>query len=126
MPSGRLLLFIYNADSESLPKPNEMIRTAIPDKDECNLLALTYSPIGMKKEWKRFIHDIGIPVRFLARDEFGTGFKNISTTFPIVFMQEGSSLFHFISTDEINRCRELDQLIGLIRERVTQFGDKTA
>jgi hypothetical protein len=119
MVSGRSLVFVYNIDSETLPKMNDhMSRMPITDMHECNLHAITFSPIGMKKEWKRFIHDLGIPVRILARDEFSAEFRSVAPYFPAAFLQEGSDLAPLINTEEIQQCATLEDLIRLVRERV--------
>ena len=121
MQPGRSLVFIYNADSEMLPKANDfMSRPTGGLTEPCNLIALTFSPIGMKKEWKRFINSLKIEVRFLSRDEFTSEFKNIAVTFPAAFLSTGKDLFVMATTDEINRCRDLEDLIGLIRQRLPQ------
>jgi hypothetical protein len=121
MPSGKSLIFVYNVDSEAMPGMNDhMSRMAGSGAERCNLHAVTFSPIGMKKEWKRFIHDLGIPVRFLSRDEFSSAFSTLATTFPAAFLQTGDGLFQFVSTDEINQCKDLGNLIALVQQRLVQ------
>lgn len=120
MQSGRSLVFVYNARSEALPKiEGSMSRVADSGGERCNLLALTFSPIGMKKEWKRFLHDLGMPARFLSRDEFASDFRTVTTTFPAAFLQTGKDLFILASTEEINRCVQLNDLITLVRQRIS-------
>ncbi len=122
MLPDRSLVFVYNADSGILPRMKDMSsRGAAPGKDACNLYAVTFSPIGMKKEWKRFIQDLGTPVRFLSRNEFSSEFRTTTATFPAVFLQNGNDLIPFISTDEINRCAQLEDLISLVQQRFTQI-----
>jgi hypothetical protein len=123
MLPGRSLVFVYNADSGILPRMKDMSSRggAVPGKDACSLLAVTFSPIGMKKEWKRFVHDLGIPVRFMSRDEFSSQFRALTATFPAAFLQTGNDLTLFISTDEINRCAQLEDLISLVQQRLTQI-----
>lgn len=123
MQSGRSLVFVYNARSEALPKiEGSMSRVADAGGEHCNLLALTFSPIGMKKEWKRFLHDIGMPARFLSRDEFASEFRNIAATYPCAYLQTGQDLFIIAGTEEINRCAQLGDLIGIIHQRLSQAG----
>jgi hypothetical protein len=117
---GRSLLFVYNADHETLPMKNDMIRTVIPGKEACNLLALTFSPVGMKKEWRRFTQSLGIPARFLARDEFAAEFRTVQSTFPAAFLQDGKDLFIFLSTEEINRCKGIEDLMSLVQQRLIE------
>jgi hypothetical protein len=123
MQPGRSLVFVYNVDSETLPKMNDHMRMASSGKDTCGLLALTFSPIGMKKEWKRFVHALDIPARFMSRDEFVAEFRSSTTPFPAVFLQSGSELFVFISRDEINQCARLEDLITLVQQRRTQLNE---
>jgi len=122
MPLERTLIFIFNSDSGVLPKIKDYAsRAAAPGGDGCSLYSLTYSPIGMKKEWKRFIRDLGIPARFLNRNEFSSEFGPRALKFPVVLLQAGSELRLFISTEEINRCAGLGDLIDLVQQRVTQI-----
>jgi hypothetical protein len=125
MLPDRSLVFVYNVDSETLPKTNDHMRMAMPGKETCGLLALTFSPIGMKKEWRRFVHTLDIPARFMSRDEFLAEFRTSTTPFPAVFLQSGHDLFVFISADEINQCAQLEDLIHLVQQRLTQIHEKT-
>jgi len=118
MPQGRALVCVYNLDSGVLPNVKDYANPAsAPLTGNCNLYILTNSPIGMKKEWKRFIKDLGIPVRFLSRNEFLSEFGNDLTAFPAILVQAGKDLSRVISTEEINQCRALEDLISLVRQR---------
>jgi len=120
MPAARSLIFVYNIDSEDLPDVNDhMSRMAGPGSGHCSLQAVTFSPIGMKKEWRRFVQGLKIPARFLARDAFGAEFPKVAVTFPSVFLQTGEGLFTFITTEEITQCRELGDLIRLVQQRLS-------
>jgi hypothetical protein len=122
MPPERTLIFIFNSDSGILPKFRDYASHATaPGTDSCNLYSLTYSPIGMKKEWKRFIRDLGIPARSLNRNEFTSEFGPRALKFPVVLLQTGSEMRLFISTEEINRCAGLGDLIDLVHQRVAQI-----
>ena len=125
MQPGRSLLFVYNVDSETLPKTNDHMRMAGSGKETCGLLALTFSPIGMKKEWRRFVHALDVPARFMSRDEFVGEFRNSTTPFPAVFLQTGPDLFVLISSDEISQCARLEDLTNLVQQRLTQILKKT-
>jgi hypothetical protein len=122
MLPGRSLLFVYNAESGILPKlKDQFSRVAADKKGGCNLVAVTFSPVGMKKEWKRFVHDLGIPVGFMSRDEFSSRFRTTTASFPAAFLQTGNDLVLIISTDEINLCAHLEDLISLVQQRLTQI-----
>jgi hypothetical protein len=122
MPLERILIFIFNSDSGVLPKFRDYASHAIaPGTDGCTLYSLTYSPIGMKKEWKRFIRDLGIPARFLNRNEFSSEFGPRALKFPVVLVKTGSELRLLVSPEEINRCASLGDLIDLVQQRVAQI-----
>lgn len=82
--------------------------------------SITHSPVGMKKEWKRFLKDLDIPSRTLDKNEFqgefGSGLHQI--TFPVILTQNGSELTILAGTDEIRQCRDLNDLVILLKQRL--------
>ncbi|MDO9549935.1 MAG: hypothetical protein Q7J03_03080 [Methanoregula sp.] len=116
------LVFVYNIKGDVLPKIKDFSsKKALPDTDMCNLYEITHSPIGMKKNWKRFITDLGIPVRLLNGNEFSSEFGPGIVTFPVALLQHGKDLTLFIETDEINRCSSIEDLIRLVQQRFAEF-----
>jgi hypothetical protein len=89
--------------------------------DSCILSRVTHSPVGIKKEWKRFLKDLRIPSRSLDRNEFLHEFGNHPLTFPVVLFRNGTELSVLISTEELNRCRDLSDLIHLVREALLRI-----
>jgi len=119
MFSEGTLLFVSNSDSGVLPQiKNYSAHAAVPRADGCNLSALTHSPVGMKKEWKRFLKEQRLPSRVLDRNEFSAQFGSEVVTFPVVLIRTGAGLRVLVSTDELNRCRELEDLMGLLQQRL--------
>lgn len=122
MPKGTTLVFVYNASSDVLPKMKDYAsKKTILSTDRCNLYEITHSPVGMKKNWKRFISDLDIPVRLLSSNEFSAEFGSGIVNFPVVLLQRGREFTLFIGTDEINRCSRLEDLISLVQQRFTEF-----
>jgi hypothetical protein len=122
MQPGQMLVFVYNLERGSLSAMTDYHKSTTAAKiSPCNLYALIFSPVGMKKGWKRFISDIGISSRYLYRDEFAieTGIGN--HTFPAVFIQSGKSFEEIIAADEINHVESTDSLITLVTQRLTHF-----
>lgn len=119
MSYGKTLLFIYNADSGVLPglKEYSSKTSTSQARDFCNLTAITSTPIGMKKDWKRFVRELEIPARFLNRNEFISEIGAGLVTFPAILVQIGKDLLIVASSEEINRCSCLDDLISLVRQR---------
>lgn len=122
MYQERTLLFVYNNDSGMLQNFKQYSLSLSPVTIRgCNLVALTHSPVGMKKDWKRFIRELNTPSRSLNKNEFIAEFRGVDTTYPCVLLKDGSTISVFITTEEINRCRELEDLTGLIQERVSRI-----
>jgi len=122
MQSGLILLFVYNIDRGNLSAMTDYHKSTLSGKtSRCNLYTLIFSPVGMKKGWKRFIGDVGIHSRFLYRDEFSLETVAGIPAFPAVYLQSGKSFQELITADEINRMDSTDSLIGLVTQRLKQY-----
>ena len=120
MPDTPSLLFVYNLDSAVLQSLRDYSRSkaALTGVDLSPLMTMTHSPLGIKKEWKRFLKELTVPSRSISRDEFFKEFGHLQITFPVVLTKTGPALSILISTEEIQQCRELSDLIVLVRERL--------
>ena len=119
MSEEETLLFVSNSNSGVLPQIKNYSDHSLASRgDGCHLSALTYSPVGMKKEWKRFIREQKLPSRVLDREEFRAEFGSIAMTFPVVLVRTHRGLSILISTEELNRCRSLEDLMDLLRQRL--------
>ncbi|WP_321505785.1 hypothetical protein [uncultured Methanoregula sp.] len=119
MPQEETLLFVCNSNSGVLPRmKNYSANSSISPAEDCHLSALIYSPVGMKKEWKRFIREQKLPSQVLDRNEFREQYGYGITMFPVVLVRTGRGLAVLISTEELNRCRELEDLMGLLKQRL--------
>lgn len=123
MQAQKTLLFVYNTDSGVLQSFKDFSSGKAASSggaDTCNLSAITHSPVGIKKEWKRFCKDMEIPSRSLDRNEYSAEFgsRHPQASFPVVLVQKGTELGVFISTEDLNRCRDLNDLIALMKSRL--------
>jgi hypothetical protein len=119
MQSGNALIFVYNCDRGNLSLLKDYSQKSSADKaPPCNLLSLIWSPVGIKKSWKRFIQDLGIPARFLHRDEYEEEFGALLTPLPAVFLHSQKTRTLFISADELNQVRSTDDLILLVTRQM--------
>ncbi|HWS99771.1 MAG TPA: hypothetical protein VN256_05800 [Pyrinomonadaceae bacterium] len=113
------LVFVYNAESGLFNAVGDMSRKILsPETYQCNLCALTYSTFRMRKSWKQFIETLGRPSEFLHADELSERHGVSGVPLPAVFTKEGGSLKLHIEASEIQQCRTLDDLMGLVRKRV--------
>jgi len=121
MQGSETLLVVDNTDSGVLPSLKDFStgKVGASRAGTFTISSITHSPVGMKKEWKRFLKDLEIPSRTLERGEFiaefGSGHSPM--TYPVVLIQKGTELSVLISTEELSRCRDLNDLITLLRQR---------
>ncbi len=119
--SEDVIIFVYNADSGLLNSIKDFAwRISSPDTYPCNLCAVTYSNFGMKDEWREFVEDLEFKIRFFHRDEFDEKFERDEYRFPAAFLRTGSSLEPFISKEEIERCKHLQELIELVETKIDE------
>lgn len=119
MRYGRLLIFVYNCDRGNLSAIKNYSQKLTAEKPpECNLLGLISSPVGIKKAWKRYIQELRIPSRFLYHDEYSEEFGELLTPLPAVFLHIDKTRSLLISADDLTRARTLEDLIGLVNQKL--------
>ena len=116
------LIFIYNAKSGVV---NELIdfahKIVSPETYDCNLCAISYGAFSMKKKWSSYIETLPFKSTFTYKDKFPkNGYSNLK--FPSVFIRSNEKLEEIISATEINEIKNLDQLIGLLNQKLYQQG----
>lgn len=115
------LIFVYNADSGKKRALMDTFHKLIsPQTYNCNLCDITFGLFAENKTWKKFRKSVDIPMEFLHRDEF---LKQFASKFgakfmlPVILVENNGELELFISTEEINQLKTIDDLIALITER---------
>lgn len=129
------LVFVYNADSGLFNTLTDIAHKVFsPDTYECNLCMITHDALSMRSDWKEFIEQLDIGLEFLHRDEFLKRYQMSNAKLPCIFSKNTVSkgndttsmgpdeLSSFISADEVNACKSIDDLKGLIRGRLENMG----
>jgi hypothetical protein len=112
------LIFVYNADSGLLNGLRDLLHKLIsPQSYDCQLCALSYSALGMRREWKLFIASLAHPVLFLHADELRQRYGVAEVPLPAVFIQKGSAPEPWIDAAAINGCQSLAELQALVLAR---------
>jgi hypothetical protein len=111
------LLFVYAADSGFFNTVADIAHKIFsPDTYQCDLCALTHGHFRVKDEWLRFMGELGMPCRFLHRDQV-SGMPDIDSEFlPAIYRYNGSAWVMCLSPNAIGRCRDLAQLKERIKE----------
>jgi hypothetical protein len=117
-----VLLFVFGIDRGNLSGMTDYRqRYAAAKTPGCNLFTLIFSPIVMKKGWKRFINDLPIPSRFLYRDEFQQEYGKPDPAVPAVYIQSGKIIQEMISAHEMNQIDSVDILIGSVSKKLQEY-----
>ena len=127
------LIFVFNANSGGkwAGFKDSLHKTFKKSTYECNLCAVTYGFFGQKKEWKSFVDELEVPIEqvkkdkftfeFLHKDEFYEKYNMEDAKFPIAYLDNGKELTVFISQEEMNNIKEIDELEELVNKRIEEF-----
>jgi hypothetical protein len=122
MDEEQKLVFVYNADSGVFHELKDYVHKAVsPSTYGCNLCAITFGSLGMKKDWKNFVEGLDLPVEFSHRDEFADRYPSIDVQFPAAFVKRGSDITLLIAHTEINRAKSVEDLVQLVKAKVKEL-----
>jgi len=115
------LIFVYNSDGAIASLIKDTAHKLVSPKTyPCNLCRLTYPLASMKGEWRKFIESLPHEVVFLHRDEFREQYpdqKNVQL--PAVFKTDTSAPQLLISHNEINKAKNLSELIEVVKKSLS-------
>lgn len=110
------IIFVYNADKGLFNVLTDSAHKLLsPDTYQCNLCSLTYSALGMRKEWKEFLEATNVPIEFLHKDELKEKYGIDNIQLPAAFIKRGGSLELVISSESINVCKSINDLKILVK-----------
>lgn len=114
------LIFVYNADGGIINMVRDLIHKNVsPETYQCSLCAVTWDNLGMKREWKRFVSQLGREVEFLHRDELKKQYGIQNIPLPAAFvrcMDEEPRLW--LDANRMNSCKSLEDLKQLVRSNL--------
>ena len=117
------LIFIYNANSGAVNSLLDSARKLItPSTYNCNLCDITFGVFSERAAWKHFRESSGIDMVFLHKDEFLKQYKSKwlpKYEFPIILSEEKKRLDLFISTEELNELKSVNELVEEIQNRAS-------
>ena len=130
----KTIIFVYNADSGGFftGLKDTLHKTFRRSTYECNLCAVTFGAFGMKKDWKNFVNNLDVPVEFkkkdkfklefLHKDEFNRKYDVADAKFPSAYVFDKSGFELFISQQEMNAMKTIDELKEIVNKRLEKFG----
>ena len=112
------LIFAYNANSGIFNAVwDSLHKTFSPKTYNCNLCAITYTSVSMKKQWKDFVSKLNVPVLFLHRDEMEKEYGITDLQLPVLLTTKGTQLDVLLSAKRINEIKDVEDLIELVKQK---------
>jgi len=116
------LIFVYNANSGIFNSISDTAHKIIsPSTYQCNLCKITYGIVNEKDEWKSFISNLPYKTNFLHKKEFNKKYPNVKEKLPVIFENSKGKLRLVISSDEINKCKDINDLKKLILSKLKKL-----
>ena len=114
------LLIVYNANSGPFAALADALHKAIsPATYSCSLCAVTYGPVAMRGEWRRFLDSLPLAKRFYHRDDFAAAYPGLTIALPAILLREGAEAPRvLVLAEELDESRDLTSLIELLRQRL--------
>jgi len=113
------IIFVYNADSGVVSVVKDFWKKILrPSSYQCNLCKQTFGIFSIKKDWKSFIENLNIDTEFLHRNEFEEKYEINDAKYPSAYIQDNSNLTLFITQDEMNTVKTLNEMESLISKKV--------
>ncbi len=119
MSDIKKVIFVYNANSGLASVVKDFWKKILrPSSYDCNLCMQTFGIFGVKKDWKKFIQDLNIETEFLHKDEFEKKFDIKDAKYPSAYIQNDGNLDLFITQDEMDNVKSLEEMETLVSEKV--------
>jgi hypothetical protein len=119
------LVFIYNADSGAINAIRDYFHKMIkPSTYECNLCAVTFGNLRMKREWAQFVKELKeeIEVEFLHKDEFEEYYPQVQEAkYPSAYYIKGEKYHLFITKEEMNKVETIAELKKMTKKKLEKI-----
>ena len=106
------LVLVYNADADLFSRVTDFAHKLLaPESYACDLCAVTYGPVGMRRRWREVLDGLGCPVRFLHRDAFDG-----DVPLPAMLWEDAGTREVLLSAEAIHTCAQSDDPLGALEE----------
>ncbi len=115
------ILFIYNADSgfaNALIDQGKKYLT--PSQYACQLCMVSYGPLGMRKDWKKFVSSLPYEVVFLHKDELSVRYPNVKTSLPAMVLLVKDRATVKLDGSDFESIDNLDQLKAAVMKALEE------
>ncbi len=109
------IVFVYKAESGLVNKLKDAVhKTFSPSTYPCILCDVTYSPVHMRAQWRKFVEKLPYNVEFSYTDLIEKAHPEASFDYPCACLRQDGQLSLWLTADQINACDTIDELIALV------------
>ena len=109
------IAFVYNADRGLFNTLTDVAHKLLsPSTYACNLCSITHSPVGMRKQWRSFLEELGLPLEFFHRDERNALGLDPQIQLPVILTRRGDHYDVLVGAARINAASSMQELGGVI------------
>ncbi len=114
------LIFVYNADGGIINMVKDLIHKNVsPETYPCSLCVVTWDNLGMKRDWKQFVLQLGREVEFLHRDELKKKYGIVEVPLPAAFTKcMGEKPELWLNAEMMDSCGSLEDLKQLVQSNL--------
>ncbi len=114
------IIFIYNAWGGIVPGTMEFLHKFFrPSTYSCELCLLSHRAFGMKKQWKNFLDSLPLSKVYLDKDEGRKKYLPDDLPLPAILLSDSLHTTMLVSAEEINSVHTLNNLINLVRDKLS-------
>lgn len=119
---NRKIIFVYNANSNLFSILTDYVHKAVaPSTYDCQLCALTYSNLGIKKEWKKYIETLHGEKVFSYKDDFIKKHPDHSNIIlPAIFLERNGTLNELLTAAELRSFKSLNELQNALTQKLNK------
>ena len=115
------IYFVYNAKNDFFSTVSDFFHKSFAPKTyPCRLCDLTYGKFTKKKPWGNFLDSLENDYEFVYKNQVDEYALNINS-YPVILIGEKNNIKILISTDEINKMNNLDEMIEEINKKLVEY-----
>ena len=114
------LVLVYNAKGGIFHMLADAVHKVVaPQTYPCSLCAISYGPIGMRRQWRQTLASLPVALEFFHSDDFPRAHPGLIVALPAILLAQGASQPEvLIGSDELDSLATLDALISRLHDRL--------
>lgn len=124
MSTKPTIIFIYNANGGLLNGAIDAVHKLVsPATYACQLCAITYGHLGMRRPWKEFLESLkqSYTIQFLYKEDLKSSWAPLANEpLPAVWLREDDNLKLLISHEQFNGLNDLDKLTAFLIKQLAR------